>query len=1113
MLVFSKTAGWKHASIPFGRAAIQKLGGENGFEVDTTTNAEYFHEDSLKNYSAVIFLSTTGDVLTHYQQADFERYIQAGGGYVGIHAAADTEYDWPWYGRMVGGYFIDHPGINDPHPNVQQGDLAVLDKTHPSTSFLPEKWTRTDEYYSYRYTNSEVKKLLTLDENSYQGGADTGEHPIAWYHEYDGGRAFYTGLGHTDESFSEELYLKHLLAGIQYAIGDNLVADYTKAKSLRAPEENRFTKTMLATGVFYEPTEMTILPNFDILIGQRRGEVLLYKNSTSTVEQIAVLNVYSKTVNTPGVNAEEGLLGLQADPNFATNGYIFIFYSPADTSVNRLSRFKYANDKLDLTSEKVVLEFYSQREICCHTGGSIAFDKNGLLYVSAGDNSTPFNDPASKYVNNGFGPLDDRPGKEQYDARRSSGNANDLRGKIMRIRVKEDGSYEIPEGNLYPVGTEGTRPEIYVQGNRNPYRISVDKKTGFLYWGEVGPDANADSTETRGSRGYDELNQARKAGNFGWPMFVGNNYAYREYNYETGESGVLFDPQKPVNNSRNNTGIKELPALAPAFIWYPYGASTEFPQVKSGGRNAMAGPVYYTDMFPAATRLPDYYNGKLFIYDWIRGWIKAVTMSPEGDYEKMEPFMEGTKFNSLIDMEVGPDGKLYLLEYGNGWFAKNPDAALSRIDFNGGNRAPSVEKISVSKSSGTLPLELAVTAAASDPERDKLSYTWDFGNGETKQTNEPTVSYTYSKIGEYNVSVEVSDPAKLTAKSTPIAVYAGNAAPDVTIEIKGNKSFYFPGSNVEYAVSVKDSDDSSEPDMTSLFVSADYIEGMDQAEASQGHQVISQNMIGKNMMNAMDCKACHKEYDKSVGPAYIDVAKKYQGNPEALALLAGKVINGGAGVWGEVMMPAHLDLKEADAKTIISYILSLADDNSKKASLAASGSLKPTLDKKPSDNGVLIISASYTDKGGANIKPLIGASRMQLRSSKLSLTSAANLSGFTTMSFNGMNLLVLPNAEGSFSIGKMDLTGVTGVEFTTGSQQPITIGYSFEVRLDSPQGKKIGEGKTKPASAESGINFGMFSITLEPVTDGQMHDLYFVSKPLEGESVTGAVVSIVLKNK
>ncbi len=353
---------------------------------------------------------------------------------------------------------------------------------------------------------------------------------------------------------------------------------------------------------FYEPTEMTILPNLDILILQRRGEIMLYKQETGKVKQAGFLNVYFKS-KLNGVNVEEGMLGLSKDPDFKNNHWVYIYYSPADSSVNRLSRFTFENDTIINSSEKVILEVKSQREICCHTGGSIAFGPDSLLYFSAGDNSTPFDEPGQTYVNHGFAPLNGAPGHQQYDAERSAGNSNDLRGKIMRIRVHKDGSYEIPAGNLFAPGTPKTRPEIYVMGNRNPYRISVDQKNSYLYWGEVGPDAPNDSLATRGPRGYDEVNQARKAGYFGWPFFVGNNYAYHQYNYLTGVSGPAFDPAKPVNHSPNNTGITELPPAQPAFIWYPYAVSPEFPELGSGGRNAMAGPVYYTDLYPAGNPL------------------------------------------------------------------------------------------------------------------------------------------------------------------------------------------------------------------------------------------------------------------------------------------------------------------------------------------------------------------------------------------------------------------------------------------------------------------------------------------------------------------------------
>ncbi|MDB4918066.1 ThuA domain-containing protein [Mucilaginibacter sp.] len=860
VLVFTKTAGYHHASIPLGVDAIIKLGKENNFDVDTTSDDKKFIESNLKKYSAVVFLSTTGPLLTANERNDFERYIQAGGGYVGIHAAADAEYDWHWYGRLVGGYFVSHPA-------QQEAVLHVVDKTHISTKHLPDTWKRKDEWYNYKELNKDIHVLITIDETSYTGGINGAVHPMAWYHNFDGGRAWYTELGHTDESYSDPLYLKHILGGIKWAIGDHQKLNYAKVTTERVPEENRFVKTQLITGTFFEPTELTVLPNLDVLISQRRGEILLYKNDTKTIKQAGFLNAYWKT-HTKGVNAEEGVLGIQADPDFKNNHYVYIYYSPVDTSVNRLSRFTFVNDTIDNKTEKIVLQLYSQREICCHTGGSIAFGQDNMLFVSTGDNSTPFDEPGKQpYNTHAFAPLDDRPDHTQFDSRRSAGNTNDLRGKILRIKIKPDGTYDIPEGNLFKPGQPGTRPEIFVMGDRNPYRIAVDKKNNYLYWGEVGPDANKDSLETRGPRGYDEFNQARKAGFFGWPLFIGPNIPYHAFDYSTGVSGPAFDPEKPINDSKNNTGLKELPPAQPAFIWYPYGPSTDFPEVGSGGRTTMAGPIYYTDMYPKATRFPDYYNKKVIFYDWIRGWIKAITLQPNGDFDKMEPFMPTTKFNSPIDMETGPDGRIYVLEYGSGWFSKNADAGLARIDYNRGNRAPEITKINASKTFGKLPLPVLFTVAAKDPEGDKLSYTWNLGNGVTRKTLVPRLNYTYTKKGNYNATVDVKDDQDATVKSKQVNILAGSMISNLAN--------------------------------------------------------INANSPGKALMLSLDCKTCHKIAEKSIGPAFTEVAKKYPNNKASMAHLTEKVKEGGSGIWGDVAMPAHPALKPAEAKQIISWILSL----------------------------------------------------------------------------------------------------------------------------------------------------------------------------------------------
>jgi cytochrome c len=269
VLVFSKTAGYRHSSIEPGIAAIRKLGQENGFAVDATEDAGAFTDRNLKKYQAVVFLSTTGDVLDARQQAAFERYIQAGGGWVGIHSATDTEYDWPWYGRLAGAYFNGHPG----NPNVRRGTFRVLDKTHPATAGLPDRLEREDEFYNFKSIAPDIHVLVDIDETSYEGGTNGARHPMSWYHAFDGGRAFYTNMGHTDATFSEPLFLRHLLGGLRWAMGAGTL-DYKRAR----PAENRFTKVVLAEKL-NEPVEPRSPSNtprhfltvFDKVLMDRRG--------------------------------------------------------------------------------------------------------------------------------------------------------------------------------------------------------------------------------------------------------------------------------------------------------------------------------------------------------------------------------------------------------------------------------------------------------------------------------------------------------------------------------------------------------------------------------------------------------------------------------------------------------------------------------------------------------------------------------------------------------------------------------------------------------------------------------------------------------------------------
>ncbi|UYQ92092.1 ThuA domain-containing protein [Chitinophaga horti] len=212
VLVFSKTAGFRHDAIPQGKLALLKLGEENGFAVDTTEDAGKFTPDNLKQYAAIVFLNTTGDILNDGQQAALEQYIRKGGGYAGIHAATDTEYEWPWYNQLVGAYFLSHPA-------QQTATLKVVNHEHPATKHLPNDWVRKDEWYNFKSIVPGLSVLIKIDESTYEGGKNGDDHPMSWYRDFDGGRSFYTELGHTKASYTEPAFLQHVLGGLEYAMG------------------------------------------------------------------------------------------------------------------------------------------------------------------------------------------------------------------------------------------------------------------------------------------------------------------------------------------------------------------------------------------------------------------------------------------------------------------------------------------------------------------------------------------------------------------------------------------------------------------------------------------------------------------------------------------------------------------------------------------------------------------------------------------------------------------------------------------------------------------------------------------------------------------------------
>lgn len=1061
ILVFSKTSGYRHESIGVGKIALMDLGKKNNFDVDTTENAALFNEENLKNYRAVIFLNTTQNVLDPVQQADFKRFIEAGGGFMGIHAAADTEYEWPWYGDLLGAYFKSHP-------KTQEAKF-VKAKDSDLVKNLPAEWIRTDELYNYKRISKDINVLYTLDETSYEGGENGDYHPIAWYHEFEGGRSFYTGMGHTPESYADSLFLDHLLQGVNYVTGGPKKLDYSKAKTIRAPEENRFTKTVLEINLD-EPTEMAVLPDGKIIFLERKGNVKLYN---PTDGKVSVINTFK-----PGTKFEDGMIGLTIDPNFSTNHWIYIFYAHPEKSANIVSRFVFEEGKIDMASEKQVLEVVTQRDKCCHTGGSMAFGPDGNLYISTGDNTSPFE-------SDGFSPSDETAGRSPFDAQKSSANTNDLRGKILRIHPEDDGSYTIPQGNLFPKGEPNTRPEIYVMGCRNPYRISIDEKTGFLYWGDVGPDAGQNDS-LRGPRGYDELNQAQKPGFFGWPYFIGNNYPYAKYDFAAKKVLAKWDPKAPINESPNNTGKRELPAVSPPFIWYPYDRSDEFPMVKMGGRNAMAGPIYYSEKFKGVdSAFPEYFDGKLMFFDWMRNWIYLASMDDKGAIKDIEPFMPNTAFSNISDMAYGPDGKLYMIEYGIKWFSQNLDAHLVRIDYNKGNRPP-VAQIQADKISGSAPLAVNFTAKGStDPDGDKISYELAAG-GKTLQSEDGKFSITFDKAEIVNATLTVKDEKGVSGSST-VRVVVGNDAPVVKTEItEGNKTFFFPGAPVKYSVLVNDKEDGSTANGTIkpefVTVTFDYMKGFDMTHIAQGHQSAPIELPGKVLMEKSDCKSCHLIDQKSAGPSYKDIAAKYQSQTGAVALLATKIIKGGSGVWGTTEMAAHPQISDSDASKMVEYILSLADSGPIKK-LPLTGSVVPGKE----EDGVYILTATYQDKPLNEIPSLSATDAVILRNAFLRSNDIENTRIARKASFQGKPSLenILEGAHAMYK--NIDLTGVkraTVVANINANQN--WGGGEAEFHLDKPDGPLLGSVKI----SASGLS--MVPAKIEAVTGH--HDLYIVFK-------------------
>ncbi len=505
----------------------------------------------------------------------------------------------------------------------------------------------------------------------------------------------------------------------------------------------------------------------------------------------------------------------------------------------------------------------------------------------------------------------------------------------------------------------------------------------------------------------------------------------------------------------------------------------------------MAGPVYYSDLYPDAPfKLSDYYHEKLIIYEWIRGWMMAVTFDENGDFLRMEPFLDHLDFSAPVDVQVNQDGAIYVLEYGTNWFAKNTDAQLVRIEYKEGNRDP-VAEISMDNQYGATPLtvQLSATKSLDHDEDDKLQYTWNIGGQELEGE---TVAYTFTQHGVHQVELTVTDGngGKGTATSQ---IYAGNTPPEVLIQTSANRSFYWDDVSLDYKIAVNDQEDSEiAPD--NLKISFGYLpRGKDVAVILSGEQNAAnfQYLKGQQMIASMDCMACHALDNTSVGPSYMAISERYAGDKDAVKMLAAKIIEGGSGVWGAHFMSPHPELPTKDAEEMVNYILSLTNkDESPKLPLEDTIVLKDHIGQ--GIEGSYLLNVSYTDKGANGIEPLETRAHITLNSPYVQAEDfdKGNVR-IGTSTTNEFYAYVRGTHNGQMQFDQIDLSHIEQLKFRVQS----FAGGKIELRLDNIDGALVSS-VSIPANPGDRQTWKEITAPLKP-TQG-IHDLYFVFVDPEG---------------
>jgi PKD repeat protein/type 1 glutamine amidotransferase len=720
-------------------------------------------------------------------------------------------------------YSADTVPPEEIEPEVTEAQVSLTDRQHPANKGLPLTVNRSDQWLDWE-TNpiGEVHTIAQVQEKPVPGEVDNEPfEPVSWCRDFSGGRSFYTGMGATEGSYGEDMFRTHLLGAIQWTTGmvrgdcQATIASNYKVERLTAENQEGQLDQI------GEPHGLTIAPNGTVFyvgkaacptapvvswedpnVGLGCGTIHQWKPDTKEVKLLATMDVMGhRGSGGELVKNEEGLLGIVPDPEFMDNGWLYIYWMPHESidrenrigkrTVSRLT-YDFETESIDKSTRKDLLQWDAQIHSCCHAGGGMAFDDAGNLYIGSGDNNS--SQGSDGYSGNNWEA--EYKGISFQDARRTSGNTNNLNGKILRIHPEDDGTYTIPEGNLFPEAEDPgdkTRPEIYVMGVRNIARLQIDPVHDWLTAGWVGPDAFAPNPEL-GPAKYETATIITSAGNQGWPYCMGNQQPYRDRSNE--DADILagwYDCDNLKNTSPRNTGLVDIPPARDNMIWYsPSGGGPVYPigedgipsynadeatytqpYLRGGGQAIMSGPTYHRSEVDTDSGVawPEYWDNKWFIGDQSNPNNRvAVTVNPDTVEEQGPPAFAETlrhiippgagdnQLQSWMDAKFGPDGALYLLDYAGGFFSLDDNQKLIRITYQGGPATPAPTASAVNVQDNLL--EVAFNGEKSGG----ISYKWDFGDGTTSTEANPR--HTYDRVGTYTATLTVTYADGETATTT-----------------------------------------------------------------------------------------------------------------------------------------------------------------------------------------------------------------------------------------------------------------------------------------------------------------------------------------------------------